>query len=212
MVLEFPYHRSPETVQKAFGLAQVKTLSGTTFGGAFLKPLELGEDVEAAESLKTSLAGEAIYEYVSETVRPVGACPTPPPPVIPPPPPVLPPLKGSITKLFSSKIGGFLKFGASDQVTINQPGTVTQDLYLVGGKLPAFASAHKRKLPPALLLARGSATAKTAGDVIVHLKLTNKGRARLRSAHSLKAVLITTLRSSSGAKINLGRRTISLHR
>ncbi len=211
-VLETPYHQSTRPVQKAFGEAQVKTLSGTTFGGDFLKPLEIGEDVGAFESLKTSLAGEATYEYASETERPVAGCPAPPPPVIAPPPPVVPPFEGVIAKLFSSKIEGLLRFGATDKVTIDRPGTVTQDLYLVGGKLPAFASAHKRKLPPALLLARGSASAKVAGTVTVHLRLTSKGRSKLKSAHSLKVVLITTLRSSSGAKITLGRRTISLHR
>ncbi len=209
-VLETPYHHPTEPVQKAFGEAQVKTLSGTAFGGNFLKPLEIGQDVIAVESLKTSLAGEATYEYKSETERPVGACPVPPPPVILPI--ALPLLHGSITKLFSSKIGAFLKAGASDQVTINQPGTVTQDLYLLGGKLPAFASAHhKRKLPPALLLARGATTSKVAGKVAVHLRLTSRGRRKLKSAHSLKAVLITTLRSTTGAKLNLGRRTVTLH-
>ena len=93
-VLETPYHQSTRPVQKAFGEAQVKTLSGTTFGGDFLKPLEIGEDVGAFESLKTSLAGEATYEYASETERPVAGCPAPPPPVIAPPPPVVPPFEG----------------------------------------------------------------------------------------------------------------------
>lgn len=212
-VLETPYHQSTRPVQKAFGEAQVKTLSGTTFGGDFLKPLEIGEDVGAFESLKTSLAGEATYEYASETERPVAGCPAPPPPVIASPLPlVMPPFDGAITKLFSSKIEGLLKFGATDKVTIDEPGTVTQDLYLVGGKLPAFASAHRHSLPPALLLARGSASTKVAGTVTVHLRLTTKGRSKLKSAHKLKVVLITTLRSSSGAKITLGRRSISLHR
>ncbi len=211
-VLETPYHQSTRPVQKAFGEAQVKTLSGTTFGGDFLKPLEIGEDVGAFESLKTSLAGEATYEYASETERPVAGCPAPPPPVVVAPPPVVPPFEGVIAKLFSSKIAGLLRFGATDKVTIDQPGTVTQDLYQVGGKLPAFASAHKHVLPPATLLARGSASTKVAGTVTVHLRLTTKGRSRLKSAHSLKVVLITTLRSSSGAKITLGRRSISLHR
>lgn len=211
-VLETPYHQSPRTNQTAFGEAQVKTLSGTTFSGAFLKPLEAGEDVRALESLKTTLANEETYTYISETERPVAACPAPPPPVIVPAPPVLPPLEGSIAKLFSSKISAFLKLGVTDEVTINQPGTVTQDLYLLGGKLPAFASSRRKQAPPALLLARGSATASTAGKVKVHLRLTNKGRGKLKASHSLKAVLITTLRGSTGVKIDLGRRTITLHR
>ena len=205
-----PYGRFIDLHQTAFGEAQVKTLSGTTFGGGFLSPLALGETVGAVESLKTPLAGEATYTYTSENQRPVGACPVPPPPFVPPAPPLL---KGSIAKFLKTTIHAFLRFGARDQVIINQPGTVTQGLYLTGGKLPAFASAahHKKKTPPALLLAHGSTTAKAAGKVTVLLKVTAKGRHKLKSSHKISAVLITTLRSSSGAKIDLKRRTITLH-
>ncbi len=210
-VLVHPYHRNVEVHQSAYGEAQVKTLSGTSYGGSFLTPLAAGEDVEAIETLKTPLAGEATYTYTSEVERPVGACPVIPPVYSPPPPPVL---EGTIAKLLSTTIRSFLKFGARDQVTINQPGTVVQDLYLAGGKLPAFAAAAKaHKTPaPALLLARGSATAAAAGKVTVLLRLTRRGRARLGTAHSVKTVLITTLDSHSGAKIDLAHRTISLHR
>jgi hypothetical protein len=212
-VLETPYHQSTRPVQKAFGEAQVKSLSGTTFGGNFLKPLELGEDVGAVESLKTSLAGEATYTYKSETERPVGGCPAPPPPVILPI--ALPVLQGSLFKLLHTTIAKLLKSGWHNQVTINQPGTVTQDLYLVGGTLPAFASSAKgrhHKKPPAVLLARGSATAKSAGKVVVVVRPTKRGRHILNGAKHVKAVLITTLHSTAGAKLNLGRRTVTLHR
>jgi hypothetical protein len=212
-VLETPYHQPTEVVQKAFGEAQVKILSGTTFGGNFLVPLELGEDVNAVESLKTSLAGEATYTYRSENVRPVGACPAPPPPVILPI--ALPVLQGSLFKLLHTTIAKLLKSGWHNHVTINQPGTVTQDLYLVGGTLPAFASSTKgrhHKKPPAVLLARGSATAKSAGKVVVVVRPTKRGRHILNGAKHVKAVLITTLRSTAGVKLNLGRRTVTLHR
>jgi hypothetical protein len=213
-VVETPYHESARPVQKAFGEAQVKSLSGSTFGGNFLKPLEIGEDVGAIESLKTALAGEATYTYTSETERPVGGCPVPPPPYIPPPPPVL---QGSIFKLASTTILKLLRSGWRDEVTINQPGTVVQDLYLDAGTLPAYAASskgkhHKKKAPPALLLARGTATATSAGTLSVLLKLTSNGRRKLKSMHSAKAVLVTTLRSSSGATLNLGRRSVTLHR
>jgi hypothetical protein len=205
-----PYHEFAGTHVAAFGEAQVKTLTGTTFGGSFLAPLALGQTVGAIETLKTPLAGEATYTYTSENQRPVSACPVPPPVYNPPPPPVL---GGSIAKLLKTTIHAFLRFGARDQVTINLPGTVTQDLYLTGGRLPAFATAtHHKKLQPALLLARGTVTAKAAGKVTVLLKLTVKGRHKLKSSHKLSAVLITTLRSSSGAKIDLQRHTITLHR
>jgi hypothetical protein len=208
-VLETPYHQSTQPERKAYGEAQVKTLSGTTFGGDFLKPLEIGEDVTAIESLKTPLTDEATYTYVSETERPVAACPAPPPPYTPPAPPVL---GGGIVKLISSSIRTLLHAGARDVVDINQPGTVIQDLYLKNGTLPASASAVKhRKAPPALLLARGSATATAAGKVTVLLKATVKGRRRLKAHGSFKTVLITTLHASSGARITLGHRSITLH-
>ncbi len=210
-VLETPYHQSTRPVQKAFGEAQVKTLSGTAFGGNFLKPLEFGENVGAVESLKTALAGEATYTYTSEYERPVGACPALP--ALPPPPP---PLQGVIVKLIHTTIHKLLKLGLSDVVSINQPGTVTQDLYLQGGSLPALAASakhkHKRRAKPALLLARGTVTATVAGDVTVHLKLTKRGRARLKGARHAKATLITTLRTPGGQTLSLGRRTVSLHR
>jgi hypothetical protein len=212
-VLETPYHQSTQPFQKAFGEAQVKSLSGTTFGGNFLKPLEIGEDVKAVESLKTALASEATYTYTSETERPVGACPpviTPPPPAPPPPP-----LQGSLLAFPHATILSLLKSGWHDHVTINQPGTITQDLYLEGGTLPAFAATskhHHKKPPPALLIARGAVVASSAGSVPVLLKLTAKGRHKLKSAKSVKLVLVTTLRTSSGEKVNLPRRAVSLRR
>ena len=110
-------------------------------------------------------------------------------------------------------IKGLLKSGAKDSVRINQAGTVVQDLYLKGGSVPAFASSSKHhKAPPALLLARGSATARAAGTVKVSLHLTRRGRSRLRSAHKVTVVLVTTLRSTGGARLSLPRRTLTLHR
>ena len=76
-----------------------------------------------------------------------------------------------------------LKSGWHAYVTINQPGTVTQDLYLEGGKLPAFAASTKphKKPRPALLVAHGAVVASSAGTVAVSLKLTKKGRVKLKS-------------------------------
>jgi hypothetical protein len=192
------------------GQAQVTLLSGATYAGNFLKPLALGQTVAGRESLETPLAGGAIFTYSSETIRPVGACPVPP---APPPPPPAPALQGTVLKLLHTTIGKLLKSGWHNFVTINQPGTVTQDLYMLGGKLPAYASSRRhRRLPPALLLARGSATAKSAGKVLVVMHLTKQGRHKLRGAKHVRAVLITTLRSSTGAKLSLEHRSVSLHR
>lgn len=202
-----PYFRRNNT-----GQAQVTSLSGASFGGNFLTTLALGETVFASESLETALGGGAVFTYSSENDRPVGACPAPPPPPSPPPPP--PALQGSILKLSHTTIRALLKSGWRDLVGINQPGTVTQDLYVVGGTLPAYASSrhHRPKKPPALLLARATATAKTAGTVTLVLHLTKLGRAKLRHAKSEHVVLLTTLRSVSGAKLVLERRSVTLHR
>ena len=198
-------------VESSFQHAQVTMLSGTTFGGSFLAPLALGQTVTAIESLETPLAGGAIFDYVSENSRPVGGCP---PVVVPPPPPPPPPaLQGTLLELPHFTILSLLKSGWHDHVTINQPGTVTQDLYLEGGTLPAFAasSGHHKKPHPALLVAHGALVASSAGTVTLRLKLTAKGRRKLESLKNARLVLITTLRSSSGAKLNLARRTVLLH-
>jgi hypothetical protein len=200
------------------GQAQIQVLSGSVFQGNFLTPLAGGETVFAVESLVSSIAGGATFAYSSENDRPVGACPVPPPPP-PPPPPVA--LAGSIAKLARTSIHGLMHSGWSSQVTINQPGTIVEDLYLQGGTLPAFAATskhavsgrkHHRRKPPALLLARGRATAKAAGTFTVTMHLTANGRRVLRHARSAKVVLITTLRANSGAKLTLERRSLTLHR
>jgi hypothetical protein len=210
-------HTTPYVTEKeefGFGHAQVTTLAGKTYSGSFLSALIAGQTVSAVESIKIPIAGGAVFDYSSESVRPVGGCPSPPAPISIPAPILPPAIQGAIVKFVTSTIHKLLKFGLSDQVSINQPGTVTQDLYLQGGALPALAaSRHKhRKLPPALLLARGAATAAVAGHVTVHLKLTARGRHRLRTARSLKAVLVTTLRTAGGHALSLPRRSVLLHR
>jgi hypothetical protein len=192
------------------GAAQVTALTGTTFGGGFLVPLLPGETVAAIEKLETPLPGGPVFTYESENVRPVGACPVPPPPPYVPPPP--PALAGAIVKLVKATVHSLLKHGWSDQVQINQPGTVTQDLFQQGGTVPAFASRARHRTPPALLLARGAGSAAVAGKVTVVLHVVSKARRRLRSAHTVHGVLVTTLRTPSGARLSLPRRFVTLHR
>jgi hypothetical protein len=215
LVLESDPYGNTNLTRLHEGQAQVTSLSGSAYGGNFLTPLALGETVWSEESLETTLSNGAVFTYSSETVRPVGACPLPPAPPPPPPPP--PALQGSVLGLSHITIAKLLRSGWVDQVTINQPGTVIQDLYLQGGSVPASASSAKsrrnrHKHKPALLLARGSVITKSAGTVTVSLKLTAQGRRRLKHARSAKVVLVTTLHASSGAKLNLGFRTVTLHR
>jgi hypothetical protein len=201
------------------GLAQIQVLTGSSFGGDFLTPLVSGETVYAVESLTSPLEGGATFTYSSEYDRPVGGCPPPPPP---PPTPAPLALAGAFAKLTPITIAKLLHFGWSTHVTIDQPGTIVEDLYQHSGVLPAFAATSKHTLrgtgkrphkePKALLLARGTATAKAAGTVTVTMYLTSAGRRRLKHAHSAKVVLITTLTASTGAKLALERHSLTLHR
>lgn len=115
-------------------------------------------------------------------------------------------------KLGHVTIHSLLKSGWHVLVGINQPGTVIEDLYMQGGTLPAFAaSRHHSHKPPALLIARGYVTATKAGVVSVLLRVTKKGRSRLRSAKSAHAVLLTTMHSTSGAKLSLAHKSVTIH-
>ncbi len=204
--------RKGEVKKSGFGQAQVKSLTGSSFGGSFLAPIAAGATVMVTESLKSALPGEATYTYVSERVEPANAnCPAPPAP--PPPAPLVTPLHGALAILGHSKIKLVLKSGYRDHVSINQAGTVTQELFLRGGKLPATAASHhKKKTPPALLLARGVAKAGAAGTVGVVLKLTAAGRRKLEASGSLHAILLTTLRTGNGQIDTLAPKSLTLHR
>jgi hypothetical protein len=206
------YRGEPFQVPTAQGVARVSTLSGSTFAGSFPSPLTTAQTVFATEEQFSPLPGGATFDYFSENERPVGACAAVvvPPPVVSPAPPTPKPLvlKGELLKLTLPKIAQLLKSGWLVHVLINQPGTVIQDLYLQNGILPAHAS--KRK--PAVLVARGATTLKKPGVAAVRIRVNSKGRRALKHVKLVKLVLITTLRSSSGVRINLGRRTISLKR
>ncbi|MGA7705413.1 MAG: hypothetical protein WB998_11015 [Solirubrobacteraceae bacterium] len=194
-------------------LAQIQVLSGAAFGGSFLNPLLSGETVYAVESLTSSLPGGATFTYSSENDRPVGGCPPPPPP---PPPPTPLALSGAFSKFTRISISKLLRHGWSTHVTINQPGTIVENLYEQHGFVPAFASSAKHtrihKEPRSPLLARGTATAGAAGTVTVTIHPTSLGRRLLKHRHSIHVVLVTTLTANSGAKLALARRPLTLHR
>jgi hypothetical protein len=201
------------------GFVEVPLSSASAFATSFPAALKSGETVFAEEERESALAGGASFVYYSSNVRPVGACAAPAQPaaaapvVVPLAPVLLPLLGGTVLKLSHTTIAKLLKSGWLVQVSINQPGTVIQDLYMVSGKLPAFASRKHpavRKQPPALLVARGASTVKKAGTVKVLVRVTAHGRRALKHTKSVKLVLITTLRSTSGRRIDLGRHSITL--
>jgi len=196
------------------GFVSVPLSSASAFAAGFSSALRSGETVYAEEERASTLAGGASFNYYSSTARPVGACPAPAAvPAVAVPvvvlAPALPVLSGRVLKLSHTTIAKLLKSGWLVQVSIDQPGTVTQDLYMVSGKLPAFAS-RKHSQPPAVLVARGASTVKKAGTVKVLVRATAHGRRALKHAKSVKLVLITTLRSSSGHRIDLGRHSLTL--
>jgi hypothetical protein len=193
------------------GFAQVTSLVGSAFGGNFLAPVPAGATVTAKESVEVPIAGGAIFTYESESVRPAAACPAPPPPPPPPPAPLFPTLRASIAKLLFGKLGSILRKGLHDEVYVDEPGIVVQDLYLAGGALPAHAT-RRHRTRPALLLARGTANASRAGNVFVTLHPTRRGRPHLLHAHRLGVVLITTVHGDNGKTITLTARHVTLRR
>lgn len=191
-----------------FGEATVSTLAGSVFAGNFLTALTAGETVFASQQETSAAPGGGTFFYFSENSRPVGACP--PPAIVAKVVPLHPgpiALAGQVVKPSLTSIRRLLKSGWLLHVFINQPGTVIQNLYLQNGKLPAFAAKHKHA---ALLVARGSTTAKHAGTVNVLLRATTRGRSALKHVRGAKLVLITTLKSASGARISLARYAYSL--
>ena len=197
------------------GRAQVTLLSGTTFGGSFLTPLALGQTVYASESLETPLEGGAVFTYESENDRPVGACP----------PPATSTASATTT---AGPAGRDLQVREDHDPQVpevgpdgrgdDQPagnghsGSLPAGRQTAGVRQQQKGKHHHPRSPPAQLVARGSATAKSAGTVSVLIKVTAKGRRLLSHRGQVQLVLVTTLSSTSGAKLNLARRTVTLKR
>jgi hypothetical protein len=166
-----------------------------------------------------SFAGVTVFNDIQ---RPVGTCapagpgtPTPAPVVVvrvpAAPVPQLAPIKDTIlpggrltlpallkkpTAAFRALLGG--KF--TDSVLVSEPGTVTQTLYLDdGAKLPkATATAAAAKKKKLTVVGQGRATVKRSGAVKVTIKVSKKGRSRLRAARQVKLALVTVVRDRAG--------------
>jgi hypothetical protein len=187
--------------------------SGTTFNGSFKTTLSPSWNVYLSQALSLSTD----VTVFNEVERPVGTCPavpSPPAPVVtvtvpqgPPSPPVVLPAKDTIlpnarltlpaslkkpTAAFRALFGGTF----TDSVLVSESGTVTQTLYLDNGaKLPkAGAAAHKTLT----VVGEGRATVKKPSVVKVTIKMSKKGRSRLRAARQTKLVLATVVRDTSG--------------
>lgn len=193
--------------------------AGTTFGGSFTIRLSPSWSVYVSQA-RSFASGVTVFNDIE---RPVGACagagPGPGPrPGSPGPAPGLPsasapqtvPLKDTIlpsarltlpaslkkpTAAFRALLSG--KF--TDSLVVSEAGTVTQTLYVDdGAKLPkatAVLAAAKKKLT-VVGAGRGSVTKLSV--VKVTLKVSKKGRSRLRAARQTKLALVTVLRDKAG--------------
>ena len=100
------------------------------------------------------------------------------------------------TAAFRALLGG--KF--TDSLVVSEAGMVTQTLYVDdGAKLPkataVVAAAKKKKLT---VVGTGRATVTKSSVVKVTVKLSKKGRSRLRAARQTKLALVTVLRDKAG--------------
>jgi hypothetical protein len=180
---------------------------GATFSGSFAKPLTSAWAVTAQEGRSI----DAGFSVFSDITRPVGDCPpvpvadSPPPvpaPAAPAPPAPVPDLLAPGGKLGALKLTGALKAllagTFADVVTITEPGTVTQTLYLDdGAPLPkATAAAAAAKKPT--VLATGRAVAGKPGTVAVKVKLSNKGKTHFKRRTTAKVALVTVVTDRAG--------------
>jgi hypothetical protein len=194
--------------------------TGTTFSGSFTIRLSPSWSVYVSQA-RSFASGVTVFNDIE---RPVGACaeagPGPgPKPGSPTPAPGLPsasapqtvPFKDTIlpsgrlilpaslrksTAAFRALLGG--KF--TDSVVVSEAGTVTQTLYVDdGAKLPkattVVAAAKKKKLT---VVGAGRATVAKPSVVKVTVKVSKKGRSRLRAARQTKLALVTVLRDKAG--------------
>jgi hypothetical protein len=193
---------------------------GTTFSGSFNITLSPSWSVYVSQA-RSFASGVTVFNDIQ---RPVGECagagprpgPTPGSPVSvvvrgPSPAPALTPAKDTIlpnarlilpaslkkpTAAFRALLGG--KF--TNSLVVSEAGTVTQTLYLDNGaKLPkattGLAAAAKKK--KATVVGQGRATVTRSSVVKVTVKLSKKGRSRLRAARQTKLALVTVIRDKA---------------
>lgn len=187
-------------------IGRVRTLGDGTFAGVFDDQLAPGDLVRATQTVET-LVGATHTIVETSVTRVVGSCPPPPPPVVDRTPP-----RSTSFDLGaqSTSVRSFLKFGLTNFVGIDEPGTVFQALYLDNGaKLPAGAARAKKK-PKRVLLGTGQTPSTIPGIVKVVIKPTKAARTALRGKKTAKVVLLTSIRDAAGNTINLKAKKLKL--
>jgi hypothetical protein len=119
--------------------------------------------------------------------------------------------KGELPKRVAAPSGRtILRTGRIENtLTVSEPATVQQALYLDDGTAPKALAAKKAKRPT--LLASGTATAKAAGKVKVKIKVNSKGRKVFKKA-KVRVVLLTALVDKAGNRTALPAKRFSITR
>jgi hypothetical protein len=193
-----------------------------TFSGSFNIMLSPSWDVYVSEA-RSFASGVSVFNDIQ---RPVGACadagpgpgpgpgpvpgspvsvvgrgPAPTPGVVPAKDTILPNARLTLpallkrpTAAFRALLGGKL----TDSVLVSEAGTVTQTLYVDdGAQLPKATTAATKK-KKATVVGQGRATVTRSGVVKVTIKVSKKGRSRLRAARQTKLALVTAIRDRAG--------------
>jgi hypothetical protein len=168
-----------------------------SYAGRFPRPLLATDVVRVDEFVRGAING-LLVDYYSIQERVAGACATAAAP------------RGSVALVHRRPLlPEFLHRGLATRVSDDQPGTVVENLYLDdGAPLPAHAARRTRKPTP---IGRGSATITKAGKVTLTVRPNASGR-RLSPSHSVRALLLTTLRNRAGASRTLAVKRITLAR
>jgi hypothetical protein len=192
--------------------------TGDTFSGSFKTTLS----PSWMTWLSQSRAIDAGFTVFTDVGRPVGTCPpaqaisapgapaalapapAPKPPAIPIKDTILPFAKltppasvGRPSAAYRALVAGTF----TDKLLVSEPGTVTQTVYLDdGATLPKAtpAAARKKAARKPTVVAQGSVTVRKPSVVTVRIKVSKKGKARLRRARTTKLVLVTVLKDKAG--------------
>jgi hypothetical protein len=172
--------------------------------------LDLDEDGERDAAEPQATAG-AIFTAPD--------APLPPVPPAPPAPPDTPtsrdrtPPRGTLPRSIElPRASALAKAGKlTGKITVNEPSTVRQALYLDNGRAPkAIASGRRARRKP-VLFGQGTVNAKQAGTVKVTIKLTAKARKQLKSTRKrVKVVLLTELVDRAGNKTRLAAKRLTI--
>jgi hypothetical protein len=172
-------------------------------------------------SLSQARSVDPGFTVFSDATRPVGACPSPdggtrlpirvrplpaaPKPASPIKDTILPFAKLTPPAALSSPRAAFraLLLGTfTTRLLVSEAGTVRQTVYLDdGARLPkptATPAAKRKAARKPTVIAQGSVTVKRPSVVTVKVKLSKKGRARLRRAKSTRLALVTVIEDQAG--------------